>query len=81
MIRIIVATLLLTVPVATWGVVATVAYYRLRTRLRGLKEPELWLPKAERREHARKLLRREEEQWIQQQIERNTAFITERNDL
>ncbi len=35
----------------------------LRRRIAGLDEPELWLPRRERRAHARKLLRREEDQY------------------
>lgn len=35
----------------------------LRRRIASLDEPELLLPRSERRAHARKLLRREEEQY------------------
>lgn len=58
-----------------WSVAATVLYLVQRRRMKGLEEPVLWLPRRERREHARKLLRREDEQWIQQMIERQTGYI------
>lgn len=58
-----------------WSLIITPLYFNLRRRMRGLNEPELWLPKAEREEHARKLLRREDEQYMQQQIERYTNYI------
>ncbi len=35
----------------------------LRRRIAGLDEPELWLPRRERKAHARKLLLREEQQY------------------
>lgn len=40
----------------------------LRRRMEGLDEPELWLPRRERRAHARKLLKREDEEYMQQQL-------------
>lgn len=43
----------------------------------GLHEPELWLPKREREAYARKLLAREEDDYIQQQIMKNTTYINQ----
>ena len=48
---------------------------RLRRRMKGLDEPELWLPRAERRAHARKLLKREDEAYEQEMIERLSGVI------
>jgi hypothetical protein len=48
---------------------------RLRRRIKGLDEPELWLPRSERRAHARKLLKREDEEYQQQMIARLTAAM------
>jgi hypothetical protein len=58
-----------------WAVTYNVRYVLLKKRVRGLDEPALWLPKAERQEHARKLLAREEASYIQQMIERQTSYI------
>jgi hypothetical protein len=52
---------------------------RLRRRMKGLDEPELWLPRAERRAHARKLLKREDSEYEQQMIARLTRVIAEGN--
>lgn len=52
---------------------------RLRRRIAGLDEPELWLPKAERQAHARKLLKREDEAYEQQMIARLTEVINRGN--
>jgi hypothetical protein len=52
---------------------------RLRRRMKGLDEPELWLPRAERRAHARKLLKREDEAYEQQMISRLTEVINRGN--
>lgn len=41
---------------------------RLRRLIKGLQEPELWLPRRERRAHARKLLQREDDEYQQQFI-------------
>ena len=49
--------------------------FSLRRRMRGLKEPELWLPKKERQAHARKLLQREEQQYQEQMLEHFTEVI------
>lgn len=73
--RILLVALMIAGPPTIWAVWITSAYIRLRTRMRGLNEPELWLPKSERREHARKLLRREDEQYITTMIERQTGII------
>jgi hypothetical protein len=56
----------------------TVYIFALRRRMRGLKEPELWLPRRERRAHARKMLAREEEQYRQQVLEELDSFINKR---
>jgi hypothetical protein len=48
---------------------------RLRRRMNGLDEPELWLPRSERRAHARKLLKREDEAYEQQMIVRLSEAI------
>lgn len=64
-----------------WLIIAislTVYIFALRRRMRGLNEPELWLPRRERREHARKLLRREDEQYITAMIERQTGIIIDK---
>jgi hypothetical protein len=47
----------------------------LRKRMRGLNEPELWLPKKERQAHARKLLKREDEQYQEQMLQHFTEVI------
>jgi hypothetical protein len=60
----------------TW---VTIQYARLKRLTKGLKEPELWLPKKERQAHARKLLQREDEQYIQQMIERQTSYMKGEN--
>lgn len=50
-------------------VVALVAVNaRLRRLIKGLQEPELWLPRKERQAHARKLLQREDDEYQQQFI-------------
>ena len=57
--------------------VASLAFHNrlLRRRMKGLDEPELWLPKAERQAHARKLLKREDEAYEQQMIARLSEAI------
>ena len=55
----IILTLILIVAV----VVLAYRVFDYRRRLAALDQPELMLPRRERREHARKLLRREEEQY------------------
>lgn len=55
----------------------TVYIFSLRRRMRGLNEPELWLPRRERRAHARKLLKREDEQYQQQMIEHLTDIVNQ----
>jgi hypothetical protein len=52
---------------------------RLRRRMKGLDEPELWLPRSERRAHARKLLKREDSEYEQQMIARLTEVIAAGN--
>lgn len=57
-------------------IIALVAYIvALRRRMRGLNEPELWLPKKERQAHARKLLAREQDQWENQQLEQYNQLL------
>lgn len=77
----IVALLLMLVGVAwfIWSVTVTILWANLTRRLKGLEEPALWLPKAERREHARKLLHRQDEQYEQQMMERLTNYMKEGN--
>lgn len=41
---------------------------RLRRLIKGLDEPQLWLPRKERQAHARKLLQREDDEYQQQFI-------------
>lgn len=41
---------------------------RLRRLIKGLDEPELWLPRKEQQAHARKLLQREDDEYQQQLI-------------
>lgn len=41
--------------------------------IEGLKRPELWLPRKEREEHARKLLKREDDEYQQALVERLTT--------
>lgn len=41
---------------------------RLRRLIKGLDEPQLWLPRKERHAHARKLLQREDDEYQQQFI-------------
>lgn len=49
----------------------------LRKRMRGLDEPELWLPKKERQAHARKLLAREESEYQERMLQHFTEVIGE----
>lgn len=58
-----------------WAVWFTIAYWNLKKRIRGLDAPELWLPRSERREHARKLLQREDQEYQEQMMERLTEFM------
>jgi hypothetical protein len=55
------------VPLVVTGIAIgyPIAYYRLKRRVAGLKEPELWLPKRERRAYARKQLERRDEQYME----------------
>lgn len=57
------------------AVVLAIDNARLRRRMRGLDEPELWLPRSERRAHARKLLKREDDEYEQRMIARLTDVI------
>jgi hypothetical protein len=43
----------------------TAEYFVLKKRVAGLDKPELWLPKKERQAHARRLLQREDEQYLE----------------
>ena len=74
------AVFILVVAIAAIALVVAVIWLavdnaRLRRRIKGLDEPELWLPRAERRAHARKLLKREDEAYEQQMIARLTAAM------
>ena len=53
-----------------FAVALAFANWSLRKRMKGLEEPELLLPRRERRAHARKLLAREDEQYMQEKIDR-----------
>jgi hypothetical protein len=59
----------------SWTIYATVDRFRLKRRIAGLHEPELWLSRSERRAHARKLLRREDDEYTEKLIERTTQSI------
>lgn len=61
--------------ITVYSIIMTLAVIRRGKLIRGLNEPELWLPKDERAEHARKLLRREDEQYENQQLEKYTQII------
>jgi hypothetical protein len=75
---VVVAALVLLIVANVW---LTVDNIRLRRRMKGLDEPELWLPRSERRAHARKLLKREDEQYEQQMIARLTEVINKKEAL
>lgn len=45
-----------------------VANARLRRLIKGINKPELWLPRKEQHAHARKLLKREDDEYQQQLI-------------
>lgn len=53
-----------------WTIYSTHQYLHFKRLVEGLHEPELWLPRRERRAHARKLLRREDDEYIQQLTEK-----------
>lgn len=53
----------------------TIKHRELKRLLEGLEKPELWLPRRERRAHARKLLRREDDEYTQKIIERTTLHL------
>lgn len=60
-----------------WTIYREVTYHALKRLLNGLDHPELWLPRRERQAHARKLLRREDDEYAQQLIEKTTRYIQE----
>lgn len=60
-----------------WAIFVTVRYVQLKRLLNGLHEPELWLPRRERQAHARKLLRREDDEYTQRIIEKTTQYINQ----
>lgn len=60
-----------------WAIYVTVDRFRLKRLLGGLKEPELWLSRRERRLHARKLLRREDDEYTQRIIEKTMSQYQE----
>lgn len=49
-------------------IVLVITNARLRRLVKGLDQPELWLPRKERQAHARKLLKREDDEYQQQFI-------------
>jgi len=63
-----------------YTIYVTVRYIRLKFLLAGLEEPELWLPRRERRAHARKLLRREDDEYTEQLIEKTTRHLRENQE-
>lgn len=63
-----------------WALVAPFWIIALKRRMAGLHEPELWLPRKERRAHARKLLAREDDAYIEQLIRKNTTIQFNRGD-
>jgi hypothetical protein len=67
--------LLIGAPWIVYTVWITVQYSRFKRLVRGLKHPELWLPKTERQAHARKLLHREDEEYEQKMMERLTNYM------
>jgi hypothetical protein len=66
---------LMDLPLIAWGIFYTVRYHLFRKRVQGLKEPELWLPRKERQAHARKLLKREDDEYDQKFFERMDNYI------
>lgn len=77
-ILIVVLAVLVLIGAVVWLVIDNA---RLRRRMKGLDEPELWLPRSERRAHARKLLKREDEEYQQQMIARLTEVINKKEAL
>lgn len=67
--------LVVVLPLAVYAVIATIRYSKLKLLLEGLDNPELWLSKSERREHARKLLRREDDEYTQKLIEKTMSQL------
>lgn len=61
----------------SWTIWATVMYFHYKRLAEGLHEPELWLPRRERRAHARKLLRREDDEYTQQLVEKTMRNLQE----
>lgn len=59
------------------AIIALLVFYivSLRKRMRGLKEPELWLPRKERQAHARKLLAREEQEYQERMLQHFTEVL------
>lgn len=61
-----------------WVIITTVLVLVIlsqRRRMRGLNRWELWLPRKERRAHARKMLKREQDQYDQEVISRLSRSI------
>lgn len=68
--------LVLLILVLIVAMVALVAYVRvLHSRLEGIDDPVKWLPRSERRDHARKLLAREQAEYDAKVTERAYALI------
>lgn len=58
--RVLAPLLLITIVLLVWGWWRS---FRLQRLLKGLDKPVLWLPRKERREHARTLLKREQDEY------------------
>lgn len=70
--------MLVVVGIIVWAIYATVRYLHYKRLMEGLHEPELWLPRRERQAHARKLLRREDDEYTQQLVERTMRNLQEK---
>jgi hypothetical protein len=60
-----------------YTVLITLGYLHRGRLMKGLHEPELWLPRRERRAYARKLLAREDDEYTRKLIEENTRYINQ----
>ena len=62
--------LLLTLAFVTYSIYIWVDRYQLKRTLHGIDHPEMWLPKRERQAHARKLLMRENDEYMDERIKK-----------
>lgn len=67
--------LFVVLPLIVYAVTVTIRNRKLKRLMEGLNKPELWLPKHERQDHARKLLRREDDEYAQKIIEQTTIYL------